>query len=67
MTNKKPKETCGFMVMTPNLLHNGGMWCAEDYPCKTHGKWKDREIKSTTTTGAYIAPKKEKCNHDHLC
>ncbi|MFA6314966.1 MAG: class I SAM-dependent methyltransferase [Candidatus Paceibacterota bacterium] len=33
-------ETCEYMIMTPSPLHNGGMWCAEPYPCKFHGEWK---------------------------
>lgn len=41
MTNKPKKEICGFMILTPTPVHNGGMWCAEPYPCKHHGEWKD--------------------------
>ncbi len=37
---QKTQEKCGFMILTPTPLHNGGLWCAENYPCKNHGAWK---------------------------
>lgn len=39
------KEKCGFMILTPHYDngHNGGMWCAAEYPCKRHGVWKVSE------------------------
>ena len=32
---QEPKK-CGYMILTPTPLHNGGMWCAEEKPCKWH-------------------------------
>jgi hypothetical protein len=44
--NLASQEECKFMILTPSPEHNGGMWCAEKYPCKNHGSWKDKDIKS---------------------
>jgi len=33
---KKEEKTCGSMILTPNPLHNGGMWCSEKKPCALH-------------------------------
>lgn len=37
-------EKCKFMILTPHYDngHNGGMWCAEEYPCEKHGEWKTK-------------------------
>lgn len=49
----KDPRLCNFMIMTPTPLHNGGMWCAEPYPCKRHGKWREDNPVHT--------------NPDHVC
>lgn len=36
-------EKCDYMILTPTPDHNGGMWCAENYPCKKHGEWKETQ------------------------
>lgn len=35
-SEEKKEETCGFMILTPTPEHNGGMWCAENKPCRYH-------------------------------
>lgn len=35
------KELCGYMILTPSPLHNGGMTCANKIPCKSHYKHTD--------------------------
>ncbi len=40
----KSSDLCNFMIMTPTPLHNGGVWCAEKYPCERHGKWRDNKV-----------------------
>ena len=46
------KEECGFMILTPTPIHNGGMWCAESYPCKQHGEWRKDAGKTVDITYA---------------
>lgn len=29
-------DRCGYMILTPTPEHGGGMWCAEEKPCKRH-------------------------------
>ena len=41
---EKPQEECGMHIIA------GYSWCAEKYPCKMHGKWKDIKTTMTTTT-----------------
>lgn len=48
--NTEQPTACRYMILTPTPLHNGGMWCAENYPCKTHGKWRDNQGTWTTTS-----------------
>lgn len=36
MTPTPKEDECGIMILTPNELHNGGMWCAEKKPCRIH-------------------------------
>jgi len=45
---------CGFMLLTPHYDsgHNGGMWCAEDYPCRLHGEWRKYQTKPITTSAS---------------
>jgi hypothetical protein len=45
-----PQEECGMHIIA------GHSWCAEPYPCKMHGKWKDIKITFTSTT---IIPQEE--------
>ena len=55
MSNKK--ELCEYMILTPHYDngHNGGMWCAEEYPCSMHGLWK-KDISELITTSASTPP-----------
>lgn len=41
-TTVPEREECKFQILSPHYDngHNGGMWCAEKYPCKRHGDWK---------------------------
>ena len=41
-TTVPEREECKFQILSPHYDngHNGGMWCAEPYPCKRHGDWK---------------------------
>lgn len=42
-------DKCGYMILTPTPEHNGGMWCADVYPCSKHGEWDNRKAYDTLT------------------
>lgn len=43
--NIKMTEKCGYMILTPTPLHNGGLWCNNNVPCPAHGDWKKLKVK----------------------
>lgn len=45
----KEKGKCGFMILTPTPEHNGGMWCAENVPCRWHNYKKEPSATVTST------------------
>lgn len=61
MTNSTQEpDKCGFMILTPTPLHNGGAWCSEKYPCTHHGEWRDKAIESVITTSQTMPEEWEK-------
>lgn len=58
MTSKnQTTKKCGYMILTPHYDsgHNGGMWCAEDYPCPRHGEWEKNKQTPVTTVSSSIS------------
>lgn len=43
--SKLEDKECGYMILTPSPLHNGGMTCAEKVPCKYHSKVEEFKCK----------------------
>lgn len=68
MRRQNDKKECGYMILTPSPQHNGGMWCAELYPCKQHGEWRERQavaMKSAQTVQRCLCNAQGKNNFNH--